>query len=315
MSNPQPYVGIDVSKDYLDTGIRPGGKSERTGNREPDIAQLVQRLQALQPALIVLEATGGLEMPVAAALAVARLPTAIVNPRQVRKFAEASGQLAKTDKIDAQVLAHFAEAIRPEPRGLPDEQAQHMAALLARRRQLVEMLVAEKNRRHSASAGVRPRLEAHIEWLEHELNDLDHDLNQAIKASPLWREKEDLLRSVPGVGPVLARTLLFELPELGCLNHKQVAKLVGVAPLNRDSGRKRGKRTIWGGRAVVRTALYMAMLAAIRFNPVIKDFYLRLVQAGKPKKSAMTACMHKLLTILNAVLRDRTAWQSVVQSS
>jgi transposase len=309
VSTQQPYVGIDVSKDYLDTGIRPGDKPERTRNREAEIDQLVQRLQALKPALIVLEATGGLEMPVAAALAVAGLPVAVANPRQTRKFAEASGQLAKTDQIDAQVLAHFAEAMHPEPRALPDEQAQHMGALLARRRQLVEMLVAEKNRLQRASARVRPRLTAHIEWLEQELADLDQDLNQSIQDSPIWREKEDLLRSVPGVGPVLARTLLFELPELGCLNHKQIAKLAGVAPLNRDSGRMQGKRTIWGGRAVVRTALYMAMLTAIRFIPVIKDFYTRLVKAGKPKKSALTACMHKLLTILNAMLRDHTAWR------
>lgn len=311
----QPFVGIDVSKDYLDIGVRPGGKPERIRNREAEIDQLVQQLKDLQPALIVLEATGGLEMPVAAALAVAGLPVAIVNPRQVRKFAEATGQLAKTDKIDALVLAHFAEAIRPAPRDLPDAQAQQMSALLARRRQLVEMLAAEKNRLHSAIAQVRPRLKAHIAWLEQELDDLDRDLNQAVKDSPIWREKETLLRSVPGVGPVLARTLLFELPELGCLSHKQIAKLVGVAPLNRDSGRLQGKRTIWGGRAVVRTALYMAMLSAIRFNPAIKTFYEHLVKAGKPKKAAMTACMHKLLTILNAMLRDGTPWLPTPQSS
>lgn len=315
MSNLPLFVGIDVSKDYLDTDIRPGGKPARTRNREAEIEQLVHRLQALKPALIVLEATGGLEMPVAAALAVVGLPVAVVNPRQIRKFAEASGQLAKTDKLDAQLLAHFAEALHPAPRALPDEQAQHMGALLARRRQLVEMLVAEKNRLHSAIARVRPRLTAHIEWLEQELDDLDHDLNQAIKASPIWREKENMLRSVPGVGPVLARTLLFELPELGCLSHKQIAKLAGVAPLNRDSGRLHGKRSVWGGRAAVRTALYMAILAASRFNPVIKAFYERLVTAGKPKKSAMTACMHKLLTILNAMLRDHTAWQPTVPLS
>ncbi len=315
MSNQQPFVGIDVSKDYLDTGMRPGGKPERTRNREAEIDQLVQRLQALKPALIVLEATGGLEMPVAAALATAGLPVAVVNPRQVRKFAEATGQLAKTDKIDAQVLAHFAEAIRPAPRALPDEQAQQLGALLARRRQLVEMLAAEKNRLHSAGSRVRPRLKAHIEWLEQELADLDGELDQAVKDSPVWREKEDLLRSFKGVGPVLARTLLFELPELGCLGHKQIAKLVGVAPLNRDSGRQQGKRTIWGGRAIVRTTLYMAVLSAVRFNPVIKTFYERLIQAGKPKKAAMIACMHKLLTILNAMLRDHKPWQPADQPS
>jgi transposase len=309
MSNVQPFVGIDVAKDHFDLASRPGGKPERIRNREAEITQLVQQLKDLQPALIVMEATGGLEMPLAAALAVAGLPVAVVNPRQVRKFAEATGQLAKTDQIDAQILAHFAEAIHPAPRALPDEQAQQMGALLARRRQLIEMLTAEKNRLHSALAQVRPRLQAHIAWLEDELAALDQELDQAVKDSPLWREKEDLLRSVPGVGPVLARTLLFDLPELGALSHKQIAKLVGVAPLNRDSGRLKGKRSIWGGRAVVRTALYLAVLSAMRFNPVIKAFYQRLVQAGKPKKAAMTACMHKLLTILNAMLRNQTAWQ------
>lgn len=309
MSNVQPFVGIDVAKDHFDLASRPGGKPERIRNREAEITQLVQQLKDLQPALIVMEATGGLEMPLAAALAVAGLPVAVVNPRQVRKFAEATGQLAKTDQIDAQILAHFAEAIHPAPRALPDEQAQQMGALLARRRQLIEMLTAEKNRLHSALAQVRPRLQAHIAWLADELAALDQELDQAVKDSPLWREKEDLLRSVPGVGSVLARTLFFDLPELGALSHKQIAKLVGVAPLNRDSGRLKGKRSIWGGRAVVRTALYLAVLSAMRFNPVIKAFYQRLVQAGKPKKAAMTACMHKLLTILNAMLRNQTAWQ------
>lgn len=310
MTQGQPFVGIDVAKDNLDIASRPGGETRRTCNREAEITQLVQQLQELRPALIVMEATGGLELPLAAALAVAGLPVAVVNPRQVRKFAEATGQLAKTDRLDAQLLAHFAEAIHPAPRALPDVQAQHMGALLARRRQLIEMLTAEKNRLHSALAQVRPRLQAHIAWLADELANLDQELDQAVKASPLWRDKEDLLRSVPGVGPVLARTLLFDLPELGSLSHKQIAKLVGVAPLNRDSGRLKGKRSIWGGRAVVRTALYLAVLSAMRFNPVIKAFYERLVHAGKPKKAAMTACMHKLLTILNAMLRNKTVWQT-----
>jgi transposase len=256
-----------------------------------------------------MEATGGLEMPLAAALAVAGLPVAVINPRQTRRFAEATGQLAKTDTLDAQILAHFAEAIHPPPRALPDGQTQELSALLARRRQLIEMLTAEKNRRHSAIAQVQPRLEAHIAWLEQELADLDHDLNQAVQDSPIWREKDELLRSVPGVGAVLARTLLFDLPELGCLSDSQIGKLVGVVPLNRDSGQQKGKRRIWGGRAVVRTALYMATLSAIRCNPVIKAFYERLVKAGKPKKVALTACMHKLLTILNAILRNHTPWR------
>lgn len=309
MSSAQSFIGIDVAKEYLDMASRPGGQSTRTRNREAEIAQLVQDLQELRPVLIVLEATGGLELPLAAALAVAGLPVAVVNPRQVRSFAQATGQLAKTDRLDAQLLAHFAEAIRPAPRALPDAQTQQFSALLARRRQLIEMLTAEKNRLHSALAPLRPRLQAHIAWLEAELADLDRALGQAVQASPLWRTKEDLLRSAPGVGPVLARTLLFDLPELGSLGHKQIAKLVGVAPLNRDSGHQQGKRGIWGGRAHVRTALYMAALSAIRYNPVIKAFYQRLTQAGKPKKAALTACMHKLLTILNAMLRDQTPWQ------
>jgi transposase len=315
MSHLPLFVGIDVAKDHLDIAFRPGGQSQRIRNREADIEPLVQELLALQPTLIVLEATGGLEMPVAAALAVAGLPVAIVNPRQVRRFAEATGQLAKTDRIDGDVMAHFAEAVRPQPRAVPDEQTQQMGALLARRRQLVEMLAAEKNRLHSALPRVRPQLKAHIGWLEAALAELDHDLNQAVKDSPLWRDKEDLLRSVPGVGPVLARTLLFELPELGALNHKQIAKLVGVAPLNRDSGRHQGKRLIWGGRAVVRTALYMAALSAVRFNPVIQIFYQRLIKAGKAKKAALTACMHKLLTILNAMVAHQTAWRPAIGTS
>lgn len=309
MSHQPLFVGIDVAKEHLDVVYRPGNQATQFRNAEAEIAQLVPQLQAAAPQLIVLEATGGLEVPVATALAVAGLPVAVINPRQVRRFAEAVGQLAKTDRIDAQLLAHFAEAIRPAPRALPDEQAQRLAALMARRRQVIDMLVAEKNRLHTALAAVRPRVQAHIAWLEHELADLDDDLSSAIKASPVWCETENLLRSTPGIGPVVARTLLFDLPELGCLNAKQIAKLVGVAPLNRDSGRQHGPRMIWGGRATVRTALYMATLSAIRCNPVIKAFYGQLVQAGKPKKSALVACMRKLLVILNAMVRQRTAWQ------
>lgn len=309
MSNQPLFVGIDVAKDHLDVAYRPGEQLAQYRNAEAEIAQLVHHLHAAAPHLIVLEATGGLEVPVATALALAGLPVAVINPRQVRRFAEAVGQLAKTDRIDARLLAYFADAIKPEPRALPDEQAQRLAALMARRRQLIDMLVAEKNRLHTAIAAVRPRIQAHIAWLEHELADLDDDLSAAIKASPLWRETEHLLRSTPGIGPVAARTLLFDLPELGGLNAKQIAKLVGVAPLNRDSGRQHGPRMIWGGRATVRTALYMATLSALRCNPVIKAFYGQLVQAGKPKKSALVACMRKLLVILNAMVRDRTPWQ------
>jgi transposase len=302
------FVGIDVSKDYLDVALRPNGKAERVRQHESDLEELVKRLGELKPALIVLESTGGLERPVVAALALAGLPIAVVNPRQTRDFAKATGQLSKTDRIDATVLAHFAQAIRPSPRKLPDAESQHLAALLSRRRQLMDMLVAEKNRLHSASSGVRPRLQAHIAYLEKELVDLDDEIGHKIEKNLVWHEKETLLRSAKGVGPVLARTLLIDLPELGTLSHKKVAKLVGVAPLNQDSGRQHGKRRIWGGRACVRTALFMATLSATQHNPVIRAFYHRLLAAGKQKKVAMVACMHKLLTILNAMLRDHKPW-------
>jgi transposase len=303
------FVGIDVSKEHLDWVVRPGGSPVRTANQAAAIDDLVARLQAQAPTLIVLEATGGLETPVVAALAVAGLPVAVVNPRQVRRFAEATGQLAKTDRLDAQVLAHFAEAIRPPVRALPDAQTQALSALLTRRRQLIEMLTAERNRLLRATPAVQGRLAAHITWLEQELTDLDGELSQAVQASPVWCAKESLLRSTPGVGPVLARTLLFDLPELGSLTAKELAKLAGVAPLNRDSGRQQGKRQIWGGRSTIRTALYMGSLAATRYNPVIKAFYERLLKAGKPKKVALVACMHKLLTILNAMVKHNTPWQ------
>lgn len=308
MEKEKIYAGIDVAKTRLDIAMRPAGQRWSVSNDEAGIAGLVARLRALSPALVVLEASGGLELPVVAALATASLPVAVVNPRQVRDFAKATGKLAKTDKLDAQVLAHFGEAVQPTPRPLPDPQAQMLGALLTRRRQTVVMLTTEKNRLSSALAPVRPRLEAHIAWLEQELADLDDNLGQRLKESPLWREREDWLRSVPGVGPVLTLTLLAELPELGTLDRKQIAALVGVAPFNRDSGILRGKRTVWGGRAPVRTALYMATLVATRFNPVIRTFYQRLCAAGKPKKVALTACMRKLLTILNAMLKHRTPW-------
>lgn len=303
------FVGIDVAQEHLDWVVRPDGQPARIANQAAAIDALIAQLKVRAPTLIVLEATGGLEAPLAAALAVAGLPTAIVNPRQVRRFAEATGQLAKTDRLDAQVLAHFAEAIRPPQRPLPDAQTQAMSALLTRRRQLIEMLTAEKNRVARTSPAVQARVHAHITWLERELADLDADLGRAVQASPVWCAKEAILRSTPGVGPVLTRTLLFELPELGTLTAKQIAKLVGVAPLNRDSGRQQGKRQIWGGRSAVRTALYMASLAATRCNPVIQHYYQRLLTTGKPKKVALVACMHKLLTILNAMIKHNTPWQ------
>ena len=308
--SPLVFVGIDVSQTCLDIAIRPGASYSLT-HEEAAIVVLVEQLLALGPTLIVLEATGGMEIPLTSALATAGLPVVVVNPRQVRDFAKASGRLAKTDALDAQVLAQFAEVMRPQPRSLPAAETRALAALLTRRRQLVEMLTAEKNRLLSASSPIRKRVRTHIVWLERELEHTNTDLSDAIRQSPVWREKDELLRSVPGVGPVLTSTLLANLPELGTLTSKQIAALVGVAPLNRDSGTLRGRRTVWGGRAQVRAILYMSAIVAARFNPVIRVFYQRLQQAGKAKKVALTACMRKLLTILNAMLKHRTPWREV----
>lgn len=308
MSTPV-FVGIDVSQGQLDIALRPEGRLTAS-NDEGGIAEVVEQLRAVMPAVVVLEATGGVEVPLVGALATAGLPVVVVNPRQVRDFAKAAGQLAKTDALDARILARFAEVMRPERRPLPDEQTQALAAILTRRRQLVEMLTAEKNRLASARVPVRQSLRAHIAWLEQELTHTDRDLAHAIRESPVWREKEELLRSTPGVGPVMSTTLLANLPELGTLTGKQIAALVGVAPLNRDSGTLRGKRTVWGGRAQIRATLYMAALVAARYNPVIRAFYRRLCAAGKAKKLALTACMRKLLIILNAMLKHRTPWRT-----
>jgi transposase len=288
--------------------VRPSGEGWSTTNDERGIADLVQRLVGLKPDLVVLEATGGMEMSVVTFLVAAHLPVAVVNPRQVRDFAKATGRLAKTDALDAAVLAHFAEAVRPKPRSLPDADTQRLDAMIARRRQLSDMLVAEKHRLACAQTAVRPSLESHIAWLKDQLKNIDNDLDQAIRQSPVWREKDDLLQSMPGIGRVVSATMLAELPELGTLNRKEIAALVGVAPLNRDSGTLRGKRAIWGGRASVRASLYMGALVASRHNPVLRTFYRRLLAAGKLKKVALTACMRKLLTILNAMLRERRAW-------
>ncbi len=309
MTEAYSYVGIDVSKGYLDVAARPTGEQWRVSNTEDELGHLVDRLQGLSPALVVLEATGRLAVPVAAALATVGLPVAVVNPRQVRDFAKATGKLAKTDRLDAQVLALFAERVRPVPRPLPDPQTQELIALLARRRQIVAMLVTEQNRLGVALPSVCPGIEEHIAWLKERLGGLQDGMAKLLRDSPLWRENENLLRGVPGVGPVLSLTLLGELPELGALGRRQIAALVGVAPLNRDSGTRRGKRSVWGGRAKVRAALYMGALVATRFNPLIKAFYQRLLAAGKPKKVALTACMRKLLTILNAMLKHRSPWQ------
>lgn len=279
------------------------------------VRDLVSELQSLQPLVVVLESTGGLELPLAGALAAASLPVVVVNPRQVRDFARATGRLAKTDVLDAQVLAHFAGAVRPEVRPLPDSDAQELHSLTARRTQVVEMLVAEKNRLGRAGRAVAPRIRSHIQWLEQELRDLDQELQQTLRRSPVWRERDNLLRSVPGVGPQLSVALLSDLPELGTLGRRQIAALAGVAPMNRDSGAMRGRRTVSGGRTRIRAVLYMGALVASRHNPVIRSFYQRLLAAGKPKKLALTACMRKLLTILNGMVKSGKPWNSPVISS
>jgi transposase len=304
MSTVPVFVGIDISKDRLDIALRPTGEREAVANAEPAIAALVARLQAYHPTLIVLEATGGFELAVTAALAAARQPVVVVNPRQVRDVAKATGKLAKTDALDAAILAQVAEAVRP----VPEATTQALGALLTRRRQLVAMRTAESNRLGTALPPVRNGIRAHLAWLDRQLAQFDEDLTRAIRESPVWREKDDLLQSAPGVGPVLARTLLASLPELGTLTRQQLAALVGVAPLNRDSGTFRGTRRVWGGRAHVRATLYMSALVSTRFNPVIRVFSQRLCAAGKAKKVALTACMRKLLTILNAMLKHQTPW-------
>lgn len=301
-------VGVDVAKDHLDVYWHPSGVRLAVPNSIQGHRELADRLSAEPLKLIVLEATGGYEAPLVAALASAQLPVVVANPRQVRDFARATGRLAKTDAMDAKVLALFGEAVKPEVRQMPDPTAKALRALVDRRRQLIEMLTAERNRSALAQGAVRKDLQAHIEWLARRLDGIDGELKKAIHESPVWREKENLLLSVPGIGDVTACTLLAELPELGRLNRRKIAALVGVAPFNRDSGSFRGSRSIRGGRASVRTALYMAVLAASRFNPRIRAFYQRLRANGKRAKVALVACMRKLLGILNVMLKNNTAW-------
>jgi transposase len=304
------FIGIDVAKWELQVAGRPGGDRWSASNDVAGIAGLIERIRAAGPvALIVVEATGGYEIALVAALTAAALPLVVVNPRQVRDFARAVGKLAKTDRIDADVLAHFAEAVRPEPRPVPDKTTQALQGWLARRRQLLEMLTAEEQRLAVSSRAVRPQIQQHVEWLRRQFREVETELQRLIRSSAVWRESENLLRSTPGVGPVFATTVLADVPELGRLNRRQISALVGVAPLNWDSGQQRGTRHIWGGRAPVRTVLYMATLAAIRCNPVIRPFFERLTAAGKPRKVALVACMRKLLTILNAMMRRRVGWQ------
>ena len=308
-------VGIDVSKATLDIAVHETGDNWTVANDHLGGAALVTKLKQLKVTSIVLEATGGFETLITAMLSAADLPVIVVNPRQVRDFAKATGQLAKTDRIDSRVLAHFTAAVDPPRRPIKSDETQHLEALLARRRQIVEMLVTEKNRvANNRDRAVVKDLNDHITWLERRLKSKDDELQRALKNSPTWRERDDLLRSVPGVGRVLSLTLLAELPELGHLNRREIAKLVGVAPFNWDSGQWRGSRHIWGGRATVRSPLFMATLCAIRINPTINSFYRRLIVAGKAPKVAIIACMRKLLTILNTMVKTQTSWRTASSS-
>jgi len=303
------FVGIDISKASIDVELYPASDTKRFANDEVGRKQAKVWLKPRAPTLIVMEATGGFEMPLAALLATAGLPVVVVNPCQVRDFAKAIGVLAKTDAVDALVLARFAQAVRPPLRALKSEESQALEAVLTRRRQIVAMLTAERNRLSKAATPIATQIEDHIVWLHLRLDEANDNLDRLVRNSPLWRPKADLLGSVPGIGRVVVSTLLAELPELGQLNRRQISALVGVCPFSRDSGARRGKRMIWGGRASVRAALYMAAICAARFNPAIKQFYQRLLVAGKPKKVAIVACMRKLLTILNVMLRTNSSWR------
>jgi transposase len=303
----QTFIGIDVSKDRLDVYVRPSEASFAVTRDGKGLADLIERLGPLDPYLVVLEATGGLELTLAAALVAAGMPLAVINPRQIRDFARATGQLAETDALDAKAIVLFAEKVRPEPRPVPDEQARALGELIARRRQLIEMMIAERNRRAQLSSR---RLIKSVDQLLALMQKQLSEVGDSIRGTPAWRERDELLKSVPGVGNIVARTLIADLPELGRLDRKQIAALVGVAPFNRDSGKMRGRRTTWGGRAKIRSILYMAALVASRHNPVLKVFYQRLLHAGKAKKLALTAVMRKLLTILNAMVRDNRRWQN-----
>jgi transposase len=298
------FVGIDVSKARLDVHLLPEGESLVVGNDQAGLGALLARLASDVPILVVLEATGGLQERAAAALIAAGLAVAVVNPRQVRDFARSTGQLAKTDRLDAAAIARFAQAVRPMPRPLADPERQALADLVGRRRQLVEMRASEKTRRPQLAPGLRPGLDQHLAWLTQAIAELDDEIGKRLRASPIWRAEDKLLDSIPGVGPVTRATLLAKLPELGTLDRRRIASLVGLAPLNRDSGSLRGRRTIWGGRAEIRSTLYMATLSAIQRNPEIRCFHQTLIARGKPAKVAITACMRKLLTILNATLRQ-----------
>ena len=304
------FVGIDISKAWLDIAVHAKEETFRVSNDEIGIADLVKRLKKLKVSLIVLEPTGGFEMQVVAEFTHAGLPVAVVNAKRVRDFARATGQIAKTDKLDAKVLAHFGAAVRPAVRSLRTEQEEQLTALMTRRRQVIDMLTVEKNRLVTVRAKMRTDIEAHIHWLSNRLKELDQEIEEFVESLPVWKEKDALLQSVPGVGRVSSATLLGMLPELGLLNRQEIAALVGVAPVNKDSGKKRGRRRVYGGRADVRSVLYMAALSAKKFNPVIRKFYERLIQHGKEKKVALTACMRKLLVILNAMMHSNQPWRA-----
>jgi transposase len=307
----QTFVGIDVSKQLLEVAAHESDYQFRCANKASAFAELIAELIALRPALIVLEATGGLEISVTAALHATGLPVVVINPRQVRDFAKATGQLAKTDRLDARVLAHFAAAIKPPQRPIKSKDELELDALVGRRGQLIEMLTAEKNRRGSAATDtVRDEIQEHIDWLNERIAELDEQLKALLKTSSLWQGKDDILQSVPGIGPVVSFSMIADLPELGTLNRQQISKLVGVAPLNNDSGQQSGSRHIYGGRARVRCMLYMAALSATRYNPTIKKFYQRLMAKNKLFKVAITACMRKLLAIINVMVRDNTLWKN-----
>ena len=308
MESTKCFVGIDVAKAELEIGVIPESKTWTVSNDNLGIQQLIDGLVTLSPSIIVMESTGGYETLVASSLATAQLPVVVVNPRHIRSFAKAIGILAKTDRIDCLVLAQYGKSIKPQPRPLKDEQAQELKAMLGRRKQLVQMHTMEKNRIDKATNSVLKDIHAHISWLEARLQDVDKDLHNSIKNSPVWREKDKIIRSIPGAGPVLSVTLISELPELGILNRRQIAALVGVAPFNCDSGKRKGYRRVWGGRALIRSILYMAALSAVRYNPAIRAFYKRLIAAGKKPKVSLTACMRKLLTIINSMVRNGSLW-------
>jgi len=310
MNEKEIFIGIDVSKDNLEVFVKPLGQRPAFAQTEDGLLLMIDFVQSFSPRLVVLEATGGLERAAVGALGAKGLPVVVINPRQIRDFAKAKGILAKTDKLDAEVIAEFAEAIRPEIRPLKPQETQELEALVTRRRQVVQMIPAEKERLPTAVRAAKKDIEAHIQWLEKRRDKLNKDLERKIQNTPLWRAKDEILQSPKGVGPVLSHMLLAKMPELGTLNRKQAGKLVGVAPLNRDSGKFRGKRKVWGGRAEIRAVLYMATMSAIRSNPVIRVFYQRLIEAGKPHKVAVTACMRQLLTILHAMVKNNTSWRA-----